>query len=133
MGERRHQGREAASPAMAPGEAALEAFADRNADTGKRRSGKRIHRTSSEGAVRDATLGGNAHQGTAVGNGRPMVHREDPEDNREGKRVAVLTPEGVLRIGMRACKNSQHNVASRRAAWQYGLEKRKLERPLGII
>jgi hypothetical protein len=62
-----------------------------------------------------------------------VVRREDPEDNREGKRVAVLTPEGVLRIGVRACKNSQHTIVSRKAARQYGLEKKKLKRALGIV
>jgi hypothetical protein len=62
-----------------------------------------------------------------------VVRRRVPEGNKEGKRVAVLTPEGVQRIGARACRNSEHTVVSRREAQLYGLEKKKLQRPLGIV
>jgi hypothetical protein len=51
----------------------------------------------------------------------------------EGKGAAILTPEGVSHIGVRVCRNSQYTVVSWRAAELYGLEKRKLKRPLGIM
>ncbi len=75
MGESRHQESEAASPAEAPGEAAPEARGEpelhaeecRHLREGIGKSDPSL--TSSKGTVREATLGGEAHQGTAVGNG----------------------------------------------------------------
>ena len=50
------------------------------------------------------TFGGEARRKAAAINGRPVVQWEVPEGNKEGRKVAVLTPKGVLHIGVRACR-----------------------------
>jgi hypothetical protein len=50
----------------------------------------------------------------------------------EGKRVAVLTPEGVQRMSMRASSSFPHPIMSHEATKLYGLEKKKLKGAVGI-
>ncbi len=59
---------------------------------------------------RNMTFGGEARRKAAANNGRPVVKWEVPEGNKEGRKVVVLTPKGVLRIGVRACRDSKHTV-----------------------
>jgi hypothetical protein len=47
--------------------------------------------------------------------------------------VAVLTPGGIQRISVRACKDSEHTIMSQRAAGLYGSEKKMLAKPLKIV
>ncbi len=41
--------------------------------------------TGSKGAVRDATIGGEAHQGKVEGDGQPVVRQGDSAADMEGK------------------------------------------------
>jgi hypothetical protein len=114
MGESRHQGSEAASPAKAPGEAAPDARGEpKDRDRVRRQEEARRPDPplASGGDVeRNMTFGGEARRKAAANNGRPVVQWEVPEVNKEGRKVAVLTPKGVLRIGVRACRDSKHTV-----------------------
>jgi hypothetical protein len=108
MGESRHQGTKAASPAEAPGEAAPDTCGEPElcAEERERRRGG-IGRVDplvagDEDVEGDATFGGEALRKVVADHSQPVVQWKVTEGNKESRKMAVLTPEGVQCIGVRA-------------------------------
>jgi hypothetical protein len=90
------------------------------------------HLASRGGVIKDMIAPHRTYKMATENCNQPAVQPGGPVHSMEGKRAAVLTPEGVRRMSVSASSSFPHTIVSHEAAKMYGLEKRRLQVAIGI-